>query len=169
MRIVSVLSLLLLISACQAPPGAGPASLSTLVLNQPLTVRANSVKVLLQDGQVIYSPNEYRTFCRLEISDLQGVPRTIAPGSYPVRKTSLNVDNFAALSLPAYLYANVIWDSSDGLPSPVLYQVILTLDSAEPPGVLSLTCSRRQDPTIEARYPTLREIREALGEIITIL
>lgn len=172
MRVLWVVPAILVLVACQVPGTLAPAVVpggSRLILNQPLTVRANSVKVLLQDGEVIYSPNEYRTFCRLEISDLQGVARTVAADTFMVRDAALNVDNFAALELPGYLYADLVWDSTDGLPSPVLYQVKFALASAEQPDVLSLTCSRRQDPTIEARYPTLAEIQQALGAIITIV
>lgn len=155
-----------MLSACQAP-GSGTLSGASMVLHQPLTVRANSVKVLFQDGQVIYSPNEYRTFCRLAISDLQAVPRTLNPDQFTVSKTWFNTDNFAALSLPAYWYASITWD--EGLASPVLYQLNFDLVSAAQPNVIGLRCSRRQDPTIESRYPTLGEVQQALGGIISII
>jgi len=171
-RLLLSIPAMLLLGACQAPGGLAPTVVpegSRLILNQPLTVRANSVDVEFQDGQIVYSPNEYRTFCRLEINELRGVPRTVEPGAFVVRDAALTIDKFAALQLPAYLYADVIWDSQDGLPSPVLYQVKMDLGSAEQPGVRSLTCSKRQDPTIEARYPSLAEIQEALGGIFSLV
>lgn len=56
---------------------------------------------------------------------------------------------------------------SDYPPSYYLYRIEMRLSSADQPDVQSLTCSRKWS-TRGAYYPSLEDIREALGELIEI-
>jgi len=51
------------------------------------------------------------------------------------------------------------------VPSYILYAVEIKLTSAEQPDVQSLTCSRKW-ATYDDYYPTLVDIRRALGEMM---
>src|SRR4030065_2927260 len=85
MRIIALLPLCLLLSACQT---AGPLdenspfhllpSGSRLVLKQELTIPAHSAGVLLQGGRVVSDKdlNQYHPHCRLEVHDVRATAQT---------------------------------------------------------------------------------------------
>ena len=56
----------------------------------------------------------------------------------------------------------------DGGSSPIPYATVFDLRSDTQPDVLRMTCMHWEDPT-DARFLTLSEIRQALGDYISII
>lgn len=171
MRIIALLPLCLLLSACQT---TGPLdekspyyilpSGSRLLLKQELTIPAHSAGVLLQGGRVVSGKevNQYHPHCRLEVNDVRETTQFVAADEFLVRRAHQE-DQMVAT--PALMKAGL--RKAGATPSFHIFRTILKLESPRQPQVRWLTCQQWSEPGI-GRHVTIREIRQALGEIISL-
>jgi hypothetical protein len=91
--------------------------------------------------------------------------------------TALSAGNFEISSIevkyqssdhpPGTSYAGLDWNVRD-TPSYYVYMVLMRLTSPEQPDVKSLNCFKKWTTPRANQYPTLPEIRQALGTLIEI-
>ena len=170
MRIIALLPLCLLLGACQA---TGPLdenspfdvlpSGSRLVLKQELTIPAHTAGVLLQGGRVVSGQdvNQYHPHCRLEVHDVRETAQTVATDEFVVRRARQESQTVARSGLMKAEFRK------PGGISFYVFRTILDLRSERQPQVRWLTCQQWADPAL-GQHVTIREMRAALGEIITI-
>lgn len=172
----AIFALLLLLSGCQSlatrdedsPFYKVPAG-STLTLNQTITIPAGEVKVYFQDGRLSSAVNQLDPFCEFEVYDLKDIPQVVAPDTFQIYQTSWE-RGYAAVAGQPRLLASLGFtialggDFSGDKPSPSLHNVRMDLRSTRQPNVLLLSCGHLQDPGILARYLSVNQIRQALGE-----
>ena len=160
-----------LLPACQLAPAADETSPtypvpagSQLVLSQPLTIPGGSTGVRLQGGQVKNPKdvNEWYPNCRLEVRTLSDAARTVDTDRFEVVRVRREVAVAAGLG-DRYLKRV----SDNGVPSFVVFRTTLDLRSARQPDVAWLTCQHWGNPAL-GRDLSIREIRVALGDIITL-
>jgi len=171
MRIIALLPLCLLLTSCQT---TGPLdekspyyivpSGSRLLLQQALTIPAHSAGVLLQGGRVVSGKdvNQYHPHCRLEVNDVRESLQIVAADEFLVRHAH---QEDQMVSVPAFRKAGL--SKAGATPSFNVFRTILKLESPRQPQVRLLTCQQWSEPGI-GRHVTIREIRQALGEIITL-
>jgi hypothetical protein len=171
----AVALLALLLTGCQFPPQHGGNSTtfnvpggSTLTLNQALTIPPHSLKIYIQNGRLGFGPNEYYPFCKFELRQLKDTSQVVQPGAFEIYQTRRASGLMAGIPRRTRLAGLESFDIEDGKPSPVLYSIQLFLRSATQPDVYKLSCGHLQDPGFTARYPSLQEIREALGNVFTL-
>ncbi|MFV2031593.1 MAG: hypothetical protein ACC663_03770 [Gammaproteobacteria bacterium] len=107
-----------------------------------------------------------RTYCSLLMQNLHvsGEPRlTISPGRFNITKV-LQFNDLRYFRRVFVAARSWTYDP----PSDVIYQVEMRLKSAEQPGVRALICVKHVD-NYRQNYPTLAEIRIALGDAIEII
>ena len=170
MRIIALLPLCLLLGACQA---TGPLdenspfdvlpSGSRLVLKQPLTIPAHTAGGLLQGGRGVscQGVNQYHPHCRLEVHDVRETAQTVATDEFVVRRVRQESQSVARPGLMKTEFRK------PGGISFYVFRTILDLRSERQPQVRWLTCQQWADPAL-GQHVTIREMRAALGEIITI-
>jgi len=169
--------LLLLLTACQSgvlprPSDSMFAQLSggQFTLHRDMRIPPGRVRVLFQRGIAAYGAGEYEPRCELEVRRILDTPQTIPAGDYRIGKViglRRYVDNSApgANLLAAAGTLRMAYDTSNEW---YMYTYRMQLQDerqADPP---TLTCGGAYNYAFYARYPTLREMQEALGDYATL-
>jgi hypothetical protein len=170
-----------LLSACQtmgeredSPHYAVPVG-STLVLNRPVEIPPYQAGVYLQAGQVAPGVNRYAPHCRFELTTVAERAQRVEPDRFLVRRVSRPWGQTRAPTEPVHVAGvhigigvvfGVGGSRQDG-PGLAILRTVLDLSSERQPQVYRLTCEQWDD-FARARHVTVREIREALGELFTL-
>lgn len=172
MRQLLLLFLSLPLLACQLTAGKNDASLelpppnSRLVLNRALTILPATAHVAMQGGRVTSGNdiNRYHPYCRLEVQNVAEVPQTVNPGEFVIRRAYQESNTVQAGGL-RYTAGRIGF--FDGSPSYLIFRTVFVLSSPQQPEVRWMVCEQWGDPVM-GRNLTLKEIRNALGEILTL-
>lgn len=175
-RAIGILAAALtLAGGCQSGggrPGAGyaPPAGSVLTLNAPLTIPGGSVKVTIQDGVALATPDRRRPFCRLEVRTPALVARQVSPGRFRVSRSTRTRDLFARHDNRYLSAALAPGRSLFAEETPVFFLTTLYLDAPQQPDVYRLYCGHRQPPGLGdgGRYLTIAEIRAILGDLFEL-
>ena len=111
--------------------------------------------------------DRFTPYCYLVIQDDRqaGEPQQkIYPGRFFVTEV---IESNELIGGRKVYVAGMGWDFDDG-PSNINFILEMRLRSTEQPGVRALVCINNSDDYFDRRYPYLSEIKEALGELITI-
>ena len=171
MRQLLLLFVSLPLLACQLTAGKNDSSLelppanSRLVLNQALTIQPGTARVAMQGGRVMSGNdiNRYHPYCRLEVQKVAEVPQTVNPGEFVIRRAYQESNTVQAGGL-RYTAGRVGF--YDGSPSFLIFRTVFVLASQQPQ-VRWMVCEQWGD-VVMGRNLTLQEIRNALGEIVTL-
>ncbi len=171
-RMSLIATVAVLVSACASTgsnysigPSVDPAS--TIQINASFDIPVNKARVFLQNGLQIAEGeiDRWITYCSVLVQNVQygnQPQQTILPGRFSIVKIRQSND---------FEYATRIYVASRRLtydpPSFLIHQVDMRLQSVEQPNVRSLICAKRVDHHGH-HFPTLAEIRGALGNLIEI-
>jgi hypothetical protein len=137
---------------------------SKLILHEPAEVPAHLGRVFIQNGE--FRPQRlvdaYYANCAFEVRTLRETNQTILPDTFVITRVR-RFGNWTSTfkTMPAGFYL-----LGDG-PSPENWSTLLDLKSEKQPDVFRMTCQHWEDPT-DARHLTIRQIRQALGKIVTL-
>lgn len=168
-----VLSAALAAAGCAAPAVVDeqsrlyPPPVGTVIeLHKDLTVAPDSARVTIQRGAVAAAVHPFDIWCQLEVDDVFPVEQIVRADTFTVYKVSRETDQVVmrgALQMVAGT------DSSYGGGSSDVTQIWhLWLKSTLQPNVRRLSCGGSFEPPHDAEYPSLIEIRAALGEVATL-
>ena len=165
----------LLLSACLPPPAAdarpgyAPRAGSIAVLHRALTIPAGRLAVYLQGGAVVHENDvdQYRPNCRLALAGLSDKPRTVEPDRFRITATRFETETRWQRQ-PLRVARRGVMLMGEGGPSPEPNVTHFFLQSAQQPSVRKLECSHWVDPVTDAEHLSERQIRIALGDIMSI-
>jgi hypothetical protein len=144
-----------------------------LELHQDVTIPPNRTRVFFQDGRVVYGINEYEPHCQLRVRPISEQPQPVHADRFTIEKVFGTVDSIVsngAIRLAAAGTAVVMGGGGGGDgPSQVIYFYFMGLHSDRQPDVSYLVCGGALNDPALARYPTLQEIRAALGDRATLV
>ena len=139
---------------------------SRLALNHALEVPAGHWSLFFQDGEAkIKSIDEYRPYCRLNLSSARPEPWTVEPDTFTIIRVDNEVDarkGTAASVASLRLTGGVLRDFAL-----VDYMTRLHLRSREQRFVRRLSCGYRGEPGFFL-FLNVAQIREALGGHFTL-
>lgn len=169
------LILCVFLSACasgRAPLSAPLDTGFTLRVNQPFESLQNGTHIDLQHGVRVAQGNldRWTTYCRLYVyNHTRGADyRTaVSVGEFEINAVKMAYGSSDSLDNPWNSHYQLLRGTRD-YPAYYLYQVGMRLSSPDQPDVRSMTCSRKWATARARQYPTLPEIREALGELIEL-
>ncbi len=141
---------------------------SRLLLHYDVMIPPYKLKTYIQNGRIVYAPNQYYPFCRFELRQVKETPQRVTPDIFEIYQTSRQKGIFAAMSSFQLFASLTFGNSGDGKPSPIIYATRMDLRSSQQPEVFRLTCGHLQDPNLEARHLSIKQIREALGNVFTL-
>jgi hypothetical protein len=141
---------------------------SKLVLNRDIQIPPLSLKIYVQAGQLTYSPNQYYPYCRFSVREVKPHAQRVQADEFQITRSWQVRDLFATLSTVPMLAAIFSGGGQDGKPSPITFGTEMDLRSADQPDVFRLMCGHLQDPNLTARYLTVAQVREALGDVFTL-
>jgi len=178
-RTIVAVTGIIVISGCGASfknntvrPSVSPAAI--VQVNQQLEIPNRKVRVYIQDGAIIAyrKKDKWGTYCSLLMQQkhASGEPKlSVLPGQFKITKVTESEDG----SNTGRTYvASLGWiiDVEHNLSVHVIYAVEMRLSSADQPGVRALICEKRANALgfNYRNYPTLAEIKTALGDTIEI-
>lgn len=173
MRIIALLPLCLLLSACQTTgsldensPFDLPPTGSRLVLKQELIIPAHTAGVSLQGGRVVSDKNvnQYHPHCRLEVHDVRETTQTVMPDEFVVRRAYQDSQSAA---LPGLMKAGLRVSTGAEGSRYFYFRTTFDLRSERQPQVRWLVCQQWSEQAF-GQHVTIREMRTTLGEIMTI-
>ncbi len=172
-------SLILFSSGCSWNPGDAsgnpyyyPRAGSKIVLNQRLSIRPDTASVSFQYGKITTSYSRFDPYCKIRVRDVRPVTQTIMPDTFTVTSSGYHTEFIAGLSglsIPLSSPLHSRWRvtvSGDG-PSDITETVQMTLSSPQQPQVLSLICGGAENHPAEAEPPTMAEMKQAVGSIMS--
>lgn len=177
MRFWSIM-LCLWLSGCAALPGGrSPAApppqpdLGELQLHRTLTVPAHQGWIYFQGGQVfehrgylsLQAVDQYYPNCRLELRAAADRAVSIEPDRFRIVRIRHDQE-FVERTNRMFASLRPRLASAAG---PVVTRTVFDLRSARQPQVRRLRCAQWEDPW-DARYPSLRQVQNALGDIFTL-
>ena len=168
---------IIVISGCGASfknntvrPSVSPAAI--VQVNQQLEIPNRKARVYIQDGAVTTyrKKDKWSTYCSLLMQQkhTSGEPKlSVLPGQFKITKVIESEDGSGIIR--TYV-ASLGWiiDVEDNRYVHVIFGIEMRLSSAEQPGVRALICEKRTNNRGHYNYPTLEEIRIALGNMIEI-
>ena len=143
---------------------------SSLTLNQKIDFKPGKTRVFLQDGMVVSQFNHYKSNCNLEIRKKDEENwQFVEPGVYKVISTRQTLEEVVRF-IPGnetrvasrLILADIDTSQTD------IYLGMHYYLSGEDANVMRLSCRGVMALPHEAEPPTLQEIRQALGNIITL-
>jgi len=184
-HLITIFLPLLMVACSGRTPTVPPVSHSaTVQINQSYDSLPNYSRIYFQAGKRIAKTelDRWTTYCRLHVynPDMDADYITsVAAGKFEVASVRNQIEvtgnyfsNPELFAIPGsgFSAAKASWRGDrfmDRLPSYYLYRVNMKLTSPDQPDVQSLICSRKWS-TYGNYYPTLGDIRQALGNLIEI-
>jgi hypothetical protein len=157
-----------------------PQAGSRIILHQKITIPANSGSVYIQHGKITGGAHSrFHPYCKIRIRSVKNTRQFIQPDTFNVTHSTRQMELVADRGIKVAALGNTasglgigigvnIGFGSSHAPSDIVETVRMTLHSASQPGVMNLVCGGAEDHPANAEPPTLAEIREALGKIITV-
>ena len=152
-------------SMTQAPRHAELDTSYQLRVQQAFENLPNGTHLDFQQGRRVQPGNldRWTTYCRLYLYDHTrdaNYRTALLPGSFQVSAVDVG---YRASDDPDY-GARLIYSGVENMPAYYLYRVRMRLTSPDQPDVRSLNCYKKWATAYANQYPTLAEIRTALGE-----
>jgi hypothetical protein len=174
-RLALVAALLLLMACQQAPvrdensPRSRVSIGSHFILHQVLAVPVGHARVFMQEGQVVAKNKleRYQPHCNIEVHSVSSGGSYIEPDTFVV--TAVMEDEVEVVRGTAWQHYASLFYSGDGMDTLMLSRFVRhTLQSASQPEVMRLTCHGGFAEPWQVATPSVREIRQALGELVTL-
>ena len=151
-------------SSCAVTPSVNPASV--VQVNRSLEIPNKKARVYIQNGEETAKRDldPWSIYCSVLMQDLHraGEPKlTVSPGQFEIIKVR---EENEYLDFPGTYVASTEFRY---VPPIVIFRVEMRLKSVQQPGVRALICVKQVE-SFGNHYPTLAEIRIALGNAIEI-
>lgn len=143
------------------PPPIG----TVIELHRDLTVAPDHARVTIQRGAVAPGVHPFDTWCQLEVNDVFPTEQTVRADTFTVYKVSRETAQ-VVMGSPPQMVAGV--DTNDSGSSDVTQIWHLWLKSPQQLNVRRLSCGGWFDTPSRAQYPSVVEIRAALGEVASL-
>ena len=164
--------LLLLIAGCSArTPIKPPVDVGVRVqVNAQFDALPNATRIQFQGGQRIQEGNldKWTTYCRLHVYNRNhgaDYVTAVSPGNFEVSRVEVRYQS--SDHPPGTSYAGLNWNVRE-IPAYYVYMVLMRLTSPDQPDVKTLNCFKKWSTPRANQYPTLVEIRQALGNLVEI-
>jgi len=144
----------------------------TLELHRNVVIPSGRTRVFFQEGRLVYAVNEYNPHCQLTVRDLSEQPQDIHAGRFSIGRVFGTTDEFVSngRTLLAAAGAAVVADGGDGGGERFLiFLYHMELHDEKQPHVTYLVCGGAAKEPFLARYPTIQDIRDSLGEYATLI
>lgn len=181
----------LLLTACQgtvprdeASPWYHPSAGTTVTVHRAIDIPPGRARTFLQNGQIVAytARNLYYPNCEFEVLTVDETVRRILPGEFRVQRVLIRQDQVAGggpvrladagrhlgIGLGIGPWGGMGLAADDDGPSYIMYVVEMRLRSPEQPDVFRLVCRGGEDDPADAIPPSIREMRQALGDYATL-
>lgn len=144
-----------------------------LELNQDLVIPSRRTRVFFQAGGLVYGISELEPHCQLRVEDISDQPQTVHAGRFAIVKVYGTLDQIVSnepVRVAAAGAALIAGGGGNGNgESRQMYLYFMELQAEKPTPVTYLVCGGALDDPAFAEYPTIQDIRAALGDHATLI
>jgi hypothetical protein len=168
--------LLLILAACQSILPEDNSLLfrelpgGSFILHRDVTIAPERTRIIFQDGTAAHGASEFEPRCELEVRRLLETPQTIPAGSFRIGRV-IGILRYVRQPVGRTLLAaagDEIRLAGDDSNEWYMQTYRMQLISEEQPDAPVLICGGEYNFPFYARYPTLQEMRAALGDYATL-
>jgi len=170
-------AVLLFLTACQSDALRHPSETlfgqlagGRFTLHRDITIDPGHVRVIFQEGTAGQGASEYKPRCELEVSRILDTPQTIHAGNYRIGKVR-GMQRFVNRTTGRLMLAavgNSVQLADDTSNEWYMYTYRMQLLDERQADAPTLTCGGAYNFAFYVRYPTLQEMRAALGDYATL-
>lgn len=148
-------------------PYFAPAVGSQLILKKDVRIEPEKARAYFQNGVIVKSINYYAPHCQLEVNDVLAISQTVRADTFTI--TEVSADNLEIVQATnIQLASNTDIRASIGIHYPdvsdIMYARRMKLSSTQQTNVRALICAGVFDSPMDAEYPSINEMRQALGD-----
>ncbi|MCU7886050.1 MAG: hypothetical protein KZQ82_17815 [Candidatus Thiodiazotropha sp. (ex Lucinoma annulata)] len=142
---------------------------SQLMLKRSVTIQPGTTRTFLQQGtsMALSEFDRYVANCNFEISNLADSPQKIETDTFVIKKVQRVMEQVVYQQILGG--GNITVSYEDYGSSLITLGYHLWLDSARQPDVMRLTCRGAFNDRWGADPPSIREVREALGDFAELI
>ena len=142
---------------------------SSVELHRPLALPAGATRIFFQGGaaMALTQVRQLQPHCHFEMGRLDPASRTVGAGRYPITAVSSGEEEVVRWRPLRYASAFTLARDDDG-PSSIARYLRFQLAAAGPGSPRHLTCHGAFDDPADARPPSVAEMREALGGLVSL-
>ena len=171
-------AVLLLLTACQTSGLMGTnltlfgqLSGGKFIMHRAVSIPPGRVRVIFQQGIATHGATELQPRCELEVRRIMETPQTIPAGSFRIGKVR-GMQRFVKRQSERIMLAAIgepVRLADDGDNQWYMYTYRMQLLNEQPQDEApTLVCGGAYNFAYYARYPTLQEMRDALGDYATL-
>lgn len=150
-------------------PGYYPHAGSKITLHQPIKVLADRAGLYIQNGENKGGAHSrFEPFCYIRFLNVKQNPRTIQADTFVVKSSRIETRLVASNKPVLTPYRHIVYRLVDNSPSDILEVVTMRIHSAKQPEVYLLECGGVEDHPANVEPPTINEIRQAMGSIMSL-
>jgi len=169
---LTLISVVLLSTACASGPGVGQPAVGELRLDKILQIEPDAATARLQYGRIVArnAVQEQDPFCVFEIDTVSPTYQTVLPGRFEIIAVTRSVETLAGMPpfRSAWQVRRVSFGDDDG-PTHIYYKTTFRLrDDVQPVRALSCMSNQNAGGIPIMRHLTSGEIRTALGDWFTL-
>lgn len=143
------------------PPPVG----TEIVFNTDVPIRPDRARATIQRGAIAPAVHPFDIWCQLEVRDVMPVEQTVRADTFTLHKVSRETTQVVQIDPPQRVASAGV---DGGSYSDVTQIWHLWLSSPRQPNVRRLSCGGVFDSPSRAQYPSVLEIRAALGPVATL-
>jgi hypothetical protein len=147
-----------------------PIQRGVLELHQDVVIPAHRTRIFFQDGRLLYGINEYYPHCQLRVRHISEQAQPVQADRFTIDKVFGTLDQVVS-SDPVRVAAvgAIAGGGGNGNgESRLMYTYFMALHSDQQPHVTYLVCGGAFEEPAFADYPTLQDIRTAMGDYATL-
>jgi hypothetical protein len=142
---------------------------SSISLRQKIEVPPGVTRVFMQDGRITAAYNRYAANCNIEVRKLDNqAVQYVEPGDYIVSKVQNTLEEVVSLQPLQVAALNMKLAGMDDGGAMMVYQGYHLWLQSEDPNVMRLSCRGAFAEQVDARPPSINEIRQSLGDIMSL-
>jgi hypothetical protein len=175
--LLSIAAVLLFLTACHSDALRHRQALlfeqlagGRFTLHRDITIDPGTVRVIFQEGTAGQGASEYQPRCELEVNLILDTPQTIHAGGYRIGKVR-GMQRFVRRPTDRIMLAaagNPVLLADDTSNEWYMHTYRMQLLDEHQADAPTLTCGGAYNFAFYARYPTLQEMRAALGDYATL-
>ncbi len=142
---------------------------SALTINQKIDFKPERTRVFIQDGLIVSQFNHYKPHCNLEITIRDDDNwQSVSPASYQVTGTRQTLQQVVKFTPGVETQVAALRYAANDSGQPDIYRGMHYYLQGADSNVRKLSCRGALAPPHEAEPPTLAEIDQVLGNIMTL-
>jgi len=152
-----------------------PIKRGILELHREVVIPANRTRIFFQDGRQSYGINEYYPHCELRVRNISEQTQTVHADRFSIERVFGSVGEIVnssgiqlAGSVGAILLASGGGSGDGNGEMRLMYTYFMALHSDQQPHVTYFVCGGAFEEPALADYPSLQDIRTAMGEYATL-